>query len=99
MKRRKMLQLLGLAPPAWLLSSCHEKLPKSATVVTGKIIDDNGAPLENVGVKLLGLANKFPSVTVTFENEVLTNKDGAFSISIVVPRKTDFVQIIFYETL
>ncbi|PWJ59666.1 hypothetical protein CLV98_102500 [Dyadobacter jejuensis] len=95
MKRRQLLKLLGLASPTLLIAaSCKEKLPTSPTIVTGKIIDENGLPLEGAGLGLSGINwegfNPIPTFTMTTESD----KEGNYKFSQVVPKDTEVVNIL-----
>ena len=98
MKRRKLLQILGLIPPALLVVACKEKLPSTPTIVTGKIIDENGLPLEGAGLDMAGIKWKgftpIPTSGVTTESD----KDGIYRMSLVVPEGTGDLSILPYST-
>ena len=98
MKRRQLLKLLGLAPPLWLVA-CKDKLPSTPTIVTGKIIDQDGNPLEGAGLRLSGTNWKgftpvptFPSVTTE------SDKDGNYKLSQLIPKDTEVVSILSMST-
>ncbi len=99
MKRRKLLQILGLAPPALLIAaSCKEKLPTSPTIVTGKIIDENGLPLEGAGLRLSGTDVKGFAGTTTFSITTESDKDGNYKLSQIIPKNTDHISILSMST-
>ena len=93
MKRRKMLRLLGLAPPVFLVSCRDAKVPSAPTIATGKVIDENDMPIEGVLLRMYGLKRQGLSATGTFSIDTLTGKDGNYTLSYVVPRGTDFVNV------
>lgn len=56
MKRRQSLRLLGLFP-AWL-AACKGKFPSAPTVVTGKVVDEDGLPVKDIKFTLEGNKRK-----------------------------------------
>ncbi|WP_149240747.1 hypothetical protein [Dyadobacter sp. 32] len=94
MKRRKLLQILGLIPPALLAASCKEKLPSTPTIVTGKIIDENGLPLEGAGLRLSGTDVKGFAGAETFSITAESDKDGNYKLSQLIPKDTDRIGIL-----
>ncbi len=99
MKRRKLLQILGLIPPALLAASCKEKLPSTPTIVTGKIIDENGLPLEGAGLRLTGRNIKgITAGYATFSIYVESDKEGMYRLSQLVPKETNEISILPYST-
>lgn len=98
MKRRKLLQLLGLIPPALLAASCEEKLPTSPTIVTGKVIDENGLPLEGAGLRLSGTDVKGFAGTTTFSITAESGKDGTYELSQIIPKNTNHISILSMYT-
>jgi hypothetical protein len=92
MKRRQMLRLLGLAPPVYLVS-CKVKFPSTPTIVVGKMIDENDMPIEGALIRMSGSKRQGLSATGTFSIDTLTGKDGNYTLSYVIPRGTDFVNI------
>ena len=93
MKRRKMLRLLGLAPPVFLVSCRDAKVPSAPTIVIGKVIDENDMPIEGASIRMYGIKQQGLSGTGTFSIDTLTGKDGNYTLSYVVPRGTDFVKV------
>ncbi len=93
MKRRQILKLLGLAPPLLLTSCGDPKVPSAPTIATGKVIDENNMPIEGVSIGMFGLERRGVSAIATFDIDALTDKDGHYSLSFVVPRGTDFVKV------
>ena len=93
MKRRQLLKLLGLAPPLWL-AACKDTLPSTPTIVKGKIIDENGLPLEGAGLGLSGINwegfNPFPTFTIVTESD----KEGNYKFSQLIPKDTEVVNIL-----
>jgi hypothetical protein len=93
MKRRQVLRLLGMAPPVFLVSCRDSKVPSAPTIVTGKVTDENDMPIEGVLIRMYGTKRQGLSGVGTFDTEGLTDKDGNYTLSYVVPRGTDFVNI------
>ncbi|PWJ59668.1 hypothetical protein CLV98_102502 [Dyadobacter jejuensis] len=99
MKRRQLLKLLGLASPTLLIAaSCKEKLPTSPTIVTGKIIDENGLPLEGAGLRLSGTDVKGFAGAETFSITTESDKDGNYKLSQIIPKNTDRISILSRPT-
>lgn len=98
MKRRKLLQILGLIPPALLAASCKEKLPSTPTIVTGRIIDENGLPLEGAGLRLTGRKLEGYSGVQTFSITIESDKYGMYQLPKLVPKDTDQMSILPYST-
>lgn len=99
MKRRKLLQILGLIPPALLAASCKEKLPSTPTIVTGTIIDESGKPLEGAGLKMSGIKWDFTTPTPTKVVSIESNTDGFYELSMTVPDGTEELSILPYSTI
>ncbi len=97
MKRRQLLKLLGFAPPLWL-AACKDKLPSTPTIVKGKIIDENGNPLEGAGLRLTGREIKGFSGTVTFSITIESDKDGLFKLTQIAPDRTEEISILPMST-
>ncbi|WP_149240749.1 hypothetical protein [Dyadobacter sp. 32] len=93
MKRRQMLRLLGLAPPVFLVSCRDSKVPSAPTIVTGKVTDEHDMPIEGALIRMFGTKRQGLSGVGTFSTEGLTHKDGNYTLSYVVPRGTDFVNV------
>lgn len=99
MKRRQLLKLLGLTPPTLLIAaSCKEKLPSTPTIVTGKIIDENGLPLEGAGLRLSGTDVKGFAGAETFSITAESDKDGNYKLSQLIPKDTDRIGILSMST-
>ena len=98
MNRRKLLQILGLIPPTLLAASCEIKLPSTPTIVTGKIIDENGLPLEGAGLRLSGSQLKGFSGRDTFSIYMESGKEGMYRLSQLVPKETNAISILPYST-
>ncbi|PWJ59670.1 hypothetical protein CLV98_102504 [Dyadobacter jejuensis] len=100
MKRRQLLKLLGLASPTLLIAaSCKEKLPTSPTIVTGKIIDEKGLPLEGAGLRLSGTNWKgFTPVPTFLSVTAESDKDGNYKLSQLIPKDTEVVSILSMAT-
>ncbi|WP_215238957.1 carboxypeptidase-like regulatory domain-containing protein [Dyadobacter helix] len=94
MIRRQMLRLLGLVPPALLGISCKDKLPTTPTIVRGKIIDENGDPLEGAGLRLSGVNLKGFSGYDTFSITTESDKNGMYELSQVAPQDTEQIDIL-----
>jgi hypothetical protein len=92
-KRRQLLKLLGLVPLV-LLFSCKDKQPSTPTIVKGKIIDENGNPLEGAGLRLSGVKLKGFSGFDTFSITAESDKDGMYELSQVAPQNTDQISIL-----
>jgi hypothetical protein len=89
MKRRKFLIALGVVPPL-VISSCRktEPLPTTPTVITGKVIDENNMPVEGWELMFYGSKLNGISATSTFQEQKMTDVNGLFSFSVVVPQDT-----------
>ena len=91
MKRRNFLIALGVVP-LLILSACKkDELPKTATVITGKVIDENNKPVEGWELLLYGIERNGTSAVDTFAEQQFTDSNGVFSFSIGVPQNTDNV--------
>lgn len=88
MKRRNFLIALGIVPPL-ILSACKkDELPKTATVITGKVIDENNKPVEGWEFMFYGSRLNGISGMSTFQEQILTDSNGMFSFSITIPPET-----------
>lgn len=88
MNRRKMICLLG-SSPVLLLLSCDKGFPDSPTIITGKVIDQDGEPIAGVAVGFIGKERASVSMVPTFEAMTNTQADGSYRIEQVVPDSTD----------
>ncbi len=93
MKRRQFLKLLGFASPVLLASCFDAKSPSAATMVSGIVIDENDMPIEGASIRMSGIKQKGLSGIGTFNTNALTDKDGNYSLSYLVPKGIDFVVI------
>jgi len=95
MKRRAILALLA---PALLLGACKENekftLP---TIVTGKVTYEDGSPVEGAELRFSGSKRLSLSLTTVFDETVYTDASGRYSVSHVVPKECDFVEIAMSE--
>jgi hypothetical protein len=85
-----------------ILESCESHFPAGQLVVKGKVVDETGNPVSGVGLYLSGINQKgITQLIPTFEANTITDKDGLFKMSKVVPRGTNWVEIrvISYEFL
>lgn len=88
MKRRKFLIALGVVPPLVLSACKKDELPKTATVITGKVIDENNMPVEGWELLFYGIERKGISGVDTFAEQKFTDSNGVFSFSITIPSDT-----------
>jgi hypothetical protein len=94
MKRRRFLKGLVLASPLLLGGCKKDLLPKTATVISGKVMDDKGKPIENVPLEFSGYRVSGGSIAGggikedTFKIEKSSDKNGVFEFSQVVPEIT-----------
>ena len=92
MKRRIFLIALGVMP-SLILSACKkDELPKTATVITGKVIDENNKPVEGWELMFYGSKLNGISSMSTFQEQILTDSNGMFSFSITIPPETVIVR-------
>ncbi|MDZ7900082.1 MAG: hypothetical protein U5N85_18925 [Arcicella sp.] len=94
MKRRKFLIALGVVPPLVFSSCGKDELPKTATTITGKVVDENNKPVEGWGLFFTGIERKGISGVETFAEQKFTDSNGVFSFSVVVPPNTDSVNFL-----
>ena len=99
MKRRKFLIALGVVPPL-VLSACKgDQLPKTATIINGKVMDEKGSPIQNVLFEFYGYRSYGGSVAGggkkedTFKLEKYSDKEGIFNFSQVVPEITNIIYL------
>ena len=88
MKRRKFLIALGVVPPLVLSACKKDELPKTATVIIGKVIDENNMPVEGWELLFYGIERKGISGVDTFAEQKFTDSNGVFSFSITIPSDT-----------
>ncbi len=82
---------LGVVPPL-ILSACKkDELPKTATIITGKVIDENNKPVEGWELMFYGSKLNGISAMSTFQEQEMTDADGMFSFSLTVPQDTGSV--------
>ena len=91
MKRRNFLIALGVEPPFVLSAYKKDEFPKTPTVITGKVIDENNKPVEGWELLLYGIERNGTSAVDTFAEQQFTDSNGVFSFSIGVPQNTDNV--------
>ena len=98
MKRRKFLIALGVVPPL-VLSACNENaIP--ATIITGKVTDEKGLPIEDIPFTFWGYRSYGGSPAgggkqeTTFKVEKKSNKDGTIGFSQAVPKNTTDVYLL-----
>ncbi len=97
MKRRKFLIALGVVPPLFF-SSCEKAIP--ATIISGKVTDEKGNPIENIPFTFWGYYNTGGSIAgggsqeTTFKIEKTSDKDGIIAFSQAVPEKTREVYLL-----
>jgi hypothetical protein len=90
MKRRRFLQGLALVPPLLLGCESSVKLPSTPTTVSGKVILEDGSPVE--GYVFIFSGNNYTAFAggqVTFKEVFSTSKDGSFKTSIIIPSNTN----------
>ncbi len=97
MERRPFLKILSLAPIA-VLVSCKDSLPSTPTIVTGRIIDENGDPLEGAGLRLSGSNLKGFSGYDTFSITAESDRNGMYQLSQVAPEDTKQISIASRST-
>jgi hypothetical protein len=84
MKYLIILSLLGLF-------ACEkEKLPTTPTVINGSVVDENENPVPNLMLFFYGYEIRgFRGDDVTFNINQVSDRDGFFTFSQVIPEKTD----------
>lgn len=87
-----LLIIVGLIPAG--VGSCTEKLPDTPTMVSGKFIDEEGKPLENVQLQYSGVDQRSFSARSTFDLTTRTDKNGNYAFSQVAPNGTDHLEIL-----
>ncbi len=95
MKRRKFLIALGVVPPL-VLGACKKdpNWPSTPTIIKGKVIDENNMPVESWDFLFIGIEKKGIYGVDTFSEQKLTDVNGLYSFSVVIPQNTD--KIDFY---
>ncbi len=98
MKRRKFLLSLGLLPMLLQAASCKKRFPDAATIIKGRITDEQGNPVEGIRMVLAGTKPSSFSKTVTFEVRDDSDHNGEYLLSHVITKgsKTRVVDL-FYE--
>jgi hypothetical protein len=97
MKRRKFLIALGVVPPL-VLVACEKAIP--ATIISGKVMDEKGKPIEDIPFTFWGYYNTGGSIVgggsqeTTFKLEKKSDKEGVISFSQAVPEKTREVYLL-----
>ena len=97
MKRRKFLIALGVMPPLVLDAYKKDKpinLPSITTIVKGKVIDENNAPVQGFEFSFTGVKKTGISGVGTFLESSKTDANGIYTIITSVPWGTDEVQFI-----
>ncbi|MDF7819820.1 hypothetical protein P1X15_19520 [Runella sp. MFBS21] len=98
MKRRQFLSLVSIILILTLIS-CEKTLTSTPTIVTGRVIDENNTPVEGVEFRFSGYDQKNAfSHSETFYLTALTDKDGIYYLSQVIPNGTDNANILPLET-
>ncbi len=94
MKRKQFLNALT-ALPILAVAACEKGFPSTPTVVTGKVIDENGLPVEDFVFSFSGTHKKnILNAVTTFSERNKTDKDGIYKFSVVIPQDTDFVEFV-----
>ncbi|MCE6987456.1 hypothetical protein [Dyadobacter sp. CY323] len=81
-----------------VLVSCKDRLPSTPTIVTGRIIDENGDPLEGAGLRLSGSNLKGFSGYDTFSITAESDRNGMYQLSQVAPEDTEQISIASRST-
>ena len=78
-----------------LLISCEkEKLPTTPTVIKGLVVDENDKPVQEAYLTFIGEEQTgWLTFETTFKTSAFTKEDGSFTLSHVVPDKTDRVYL------
>ena len=87
MKRRKFLIALGVVPPLVLSACSKDEFPKTPTIISGFVIDENEKPIKDFGIQFLGSTGGFNS-KVIFDQNALTDEKGYYYIEQIVPEGT-----------
>jgi hypothetical protein len=79
---------LGVVPPL-VLEACKKEVVIPPTIVTGKVTDESGLPVDGVEFLFFGIEKQdlFREVH-TFDEKQTTNKDGIYKFTISVPLNT-----------
>ena len=95
MKRRKFLIALGVMPPLVLEACKGDQLPKTATIIEAKVLDDKGNSIENIPLKFYGFrsyggnfAGGGGKIEDTFKIEKSSDKQGSVEFTQIVPEIT-----------
>lgn len=93
MKRRQLLKLLILTPLATLFEACESIGPRKNTTVTGRVIDQDGNPLEGARFYIYGEKKSSigSSGAVTFRAECTSDVGGYYQMSEYIPKSTSKV--------
>lgn len=75
------------------MASCLDTLPSTPTIVKGKIVDENGDPLEGAGLRLTGVNLKGFSGYDTFSITTESDRNGMYELSHIVPKNTEQISI------
>lgn len=92
MKRASIFSLYLLSF-SLILISCEQKLPNVTTIVTGKVVDEQGKPVEGVVFQLNGLKKKGISPIPTFDAYSTTDSTGRFEIAHLITKETEQVYL------
>lgn len=87
MNRRKLLRTLGSFPLVLLAVSCERKIFSRATIITGKVIDQDGNPLEGVPFDFYGERKTGFSGVPTFHISAVSDSTGQYQLSKIFLRK------------
>lgn len=107
MKRRRFLTTLGLLQSLLTLSCKADRLP---TIITGKVTDEKGIPIENITFSFKGYDSSCNCFIYTggtgtqkeiFNLETVSDKNGNFNFSQVVQGTTNeiYLSIINFNLL
>lgn len=89
MNRRKLLSTLGVFPLALLAISCERKIFSRPTIITGKVIDQDGNPLKGVPFDFEGFKKTTISGVPTFLISAKSDSAGQYQLSQNIPKGTD----------
>jgi hypothetical protein len=96
MKRRKFLIALGVLPPL-IFEACkgEDEFPKTPTIISGYVIDENEKPIKDFGMQFSGNTGGFNPKS-TFDENTLTDEKGYYYLKYLIPEGT--VSITFQAT-